>query len=79
MYTPVENLFTNYPMHIHDQLVVQGLLLLLQQAGRQATSISYNMNKTSKMVANKFKNQNPAQTMRRCSSMHPRGSGFCFL
>jgi hypothetical protein len=36
MYTPVENLFTNYPLHIHDQLVVQGLLLLLQQAGRQA-------------------------------------------
>jgi hypothetical protein len=52
-----------------------------RQAGRQATaSISYNMNKTSKsMVANKFQNQNPAQTMRRCSSMHPRGSGFCFL
>jgi hypothetical protein len=36
MYTPVENLFTNYPLHIHDQLVVQGLLLLLlQHAGRQ--------------------------------------------
>jgi hypothetical protein len=33
--TPVENLFTNYPLHIHDQLVVQRLLLL-QQAGRQA-------------------------------------------
>ncbi len=71
----------NYPLHIHDELVVQGLLLLQagRQAGRQATSISYNMNKTSKMVANKFKNQNPAQTMRRCSSMQPRGSGFCFL
>jgi hypothetical protein len=36
MYTPVENLFTNYPLHIHDQLVVQGAAAAAAAADRQA-------------------------------------------